>query len=148
MKWNQMETRKQVEICNYHPNEGTVFDQWIWCMRLDKGWLPSHGQLFCNFCCNKRIDKSTTKYVLNMHYMTVFFLYIYTLIHEKLFLYAHWNSLSLRQTIKPYLHSKIFFIFLQRTPMVHTKASLYTLVVHTHKNFSTRIFRLPLRVTL
>ena len=41
---------------------------------------------------------------------------------------------------QPYLYSKIFFIFLQHTPMVYTKVSLYTLVVHTHKNFSTRIF--------
>ena len=69
-----------------------------------------------------------------------FLLYIYTLIHDKLFLCTHWNSLSLHHTVKPYLHSKIFFVFLQRTPMVHTNVSLYTLVVHTHKNFSTRIF--------
>ena len=72
--------------------------------------------------------------------MKKFSLYIYTLIHDKLFMYMHLNSLSLRHTVKPYLHSKIFFVFLQRTPMVHTKVSLYTLVVHTHKNFSTRIF--------
>jgi len=24
-----METRKQGETCNYHPNEGTVSEQWI-----------------------------------------------------------------------------------------------------------------------
>ena len=66
-------------------------------------------------------------------------LYIYTLIHDKIFLYTHWNSLSLRHMIKPYLHSKIFFVFLQHTPMAHTKVSLYTFVAHTHKNFSPRI---------
>jgi len=32
-----------------------------------------------------------------------------------------------------------FFRFFQCTPTVHTKVSLYTLVVHTHKNFSPRI---------
>ena len=33
-----------------------------------------------------------------------------------------------------------FFHFSQHTLMVHTKVSSYTLVAHTHKNFSTRIF--------
>jgi len=65
-----------------------------------------------------------------------FFVHLY----GKLFLYTHWNSLSLRHTVKPYLHSKIFFVFHQHTPMVYSKVSLYTLVVHTHKNFSTCIF--------
>ena len=61
------------------------------------------------------------------------------LIHDKLFLYTHWNSLSLHHMIKPYLHSKIFSVFLQHTPMAHTKVSLYTLIAHTHKNFFPRI---------
>jgi len=74
-------------------------------------------------------------------YEEKFSLYIYILIHDKLFLYTHYNSFSLRHMV--YIQNPIyvqrFFCFFQHTPMVHTKVSLYTLVAHTHKNFFPRI---------
>ena len=73
--------------------------------------------------------------------MKKFSLYIYTLVHNKLFLYMHWNSFSLRHTvyIQTLFTFKDFFRFSQHTPLVHTKVSLYTLVAHTHRDFFSHI---------
>ena len=67
-------------------------------------------------------------------------LYIYIFIHDKLFLYTHWNSFFLRHTV--YIQTLFTFKdfhFSQHTLMVHTKVSSYTLVAHTHKNSFPRI---------
>lgn len=67
------ETRRKYQICTYHPNKGTVSGQRIWCMKLDKCWLPSHCQLSCEDCCNTRNGQSNPKDGFSMNYTTTHF---------------------------------------------------------------------------
>ena len=114
--------------------------------------LPNHNMptfevflsfsfLFFSFLFFFIFTKNYTSIAL---YENNFPLYTYIPIHNELFLCTHalkpFLFMSTRSIYKPYLCSKIsFFHFFQHTPVVYTKNSLHTLVVHIHKNFFSHI---------
>ena len=71
---------------------------------------PSRSFFLFPFCFIFIYSQNYTPVVL---YEENFSLYIYILIHDKLFLYTHWNSFSLRHTvyIQTLFTFKDFFIF-------------------------------------
>ena len=68
-----------------------------------------------------------------------FSLYIYILIHDKLFLYTHWNSFSLRHTvyIQTLFTFKDFSFFPTHTYSSHKSFFIYTRCLHIQEFLST-----------
>ena len=93
---------------------------------------PSRSFFLFPFCFIFIYSQNYTPMVL---YEEIF-LCISTLLYMTNFFCIRIGTLSLYVTwSNPIYIQRFFVVFLQRTPTIHTKVSLYTLVAHTHKNF-------------